>query len=90
MDTQIKNETSAGTLPKYIMLADKAETEMMKNGAISTTCPKCGKKPKIWMTLKDKTFEVPDGDYFRDNAIFAQRIKIRCECGYIRSGEICL
>lgn len=54
-------------------LARKAKMEKMEKGTVSTMCPKCHQKIKVYI--------------FYDNGIF-KSISVRCKCGYIFDGEI--
>lgn len=52
MDTQVEKKTSNNISPKSLLLAKQARMEMMENGYIKTTCPKCQEHPRITTTLR--------------------------------------
>ena len=51
MVTQMKKGIFPTISPQSIMLAKQARLEQQRDGYIRTVCPKCGKHPKITITL---------------------------------------
>lgn len=57
MDTQKEKKTFPTASRESSMLAHQARLEQLKNGYVTTICPKCHEHPEITMTSKgERTF----------------------------------